>query len=142
MFIQQDVTKIANYKQLEKDPGLQKDDENIMRCRRSLKNAPMVYDAKYRIVLPKNSKFMELVVKHYHKLVLHNDLRETLNQVRTKFWITELRNYIRRIIKKRVICDRHEGNLFQYSAPPDLPSYRLSDKFSFTYSSVVIIVHQ
>ena len=102
----------------------------------------MVYDAKYRIVLPKNSKFMELVVKHYHKLVLHNDLRETLNQVRTKFWITELRNYIRRIIKKRVICDRHEGNLFQYSAPPDLPSYRLSDKFSFTYSSVVIIVHQ
>lgn len=83
MFIQQDVTKIANYKQLEKDPGLQKDDENIMRCRRSLKNAPMVYDAKYRIVLPKNSKFMELVVKLL-SLVFYNVVRETLNKIRRK----------------------------------------------------------
>ena len=135
VFIQQDVTKINNYKQLEKDLNLQKDEENIIRCRGRLKNAPMEYDAKYPIILAKNNKFTELVVKHY-KLVFHNGVRETLNQIRTKFWITKPRNYIRRIIKKCVICNRHEGSPFQYSAPPDLPSYRLSDKFAFTYSAV------
>ena len=58
------------------------------------------------------------------------------NQIRTKFWITKPRNYIRQIIKKFVICNRHEGSPFQYPAPPDLPQYRLSDKFSFIYSLV------
>ena len=89
---------------------------------------------KYPIILMKNSKFTELVVKHY-KLVFHNGVRETLNQIRTKFWITKPRNYIRRIIR----CDvrsGHEGNPFQYPTPPDLPSYRLSNKFAFTYSAV------
>ena len=63
-------------------------------------------------------------------------MRETFNQIRTKFWITKPRNYIGPIIKKCVTCNRHEGSPFQYLTPPDLPSYRLSDKFSFTYSAV------
>ena len=72
VFIKQDVTKINNYKQLKKDLNLQKDEGNIIRCRGRLKNAPMKYDPKYPIILLKNSKFTELVVKHYHKLVFHN----------------------------------------------------------------------
>ena len=83
----------ANYKQLEKDLNLQKDEQNIIRCRGRLKNALMKYDAKYPVFLPKSCKFTELVVKYYHKLVFHNGLHETLNQVRTKFWITKPRNY-------------------------------------------------
>ena len=97
MFIQHDVTKTANYKQLEKDLNLQKD-EKI--------------------------------------LVFHNAVLETLYQIRTKFWITKPINYIRRDIKKSVVCNRHEGIPFQYPPPSDLLFYRLSDKFSFTYSAV------
>ena len=55
---------------------------------------------------------------------------------RTKFWITKPKNYIRRIIKKCVIRNCHKGSPLQYPAPPDLPLYRLSDKFAFTYSAV------
>ena len=131
--------KLNIYKQLEKDINLQKDEENFIRER--LKNAPMEYDAKYPIILPKNSKFTELVVRHYYKLVFQIGVREALNQIRTKFWITKPRNYIRRIIKKCVICNRHEGNPFQYPAPPDFPSYRLSDKFAFTCSAVDYAFH-
>ena len=36
----------------------------------------MEYDAKYPIILLENCKFTELVVKHYHRLLLHNDMRE------------------------------------------------------------------
>ena len=132
VFIQHDVTKIANYKQLGKNLNLQKDEENIFRCRGRLENDPMEYDAKYLIILPRNSTFMELVVKHYRKLVFHNGLRETLNQIKTTFWITKPRNYLRQIIKKCIICNRHEENPFQYLTPPDLPLYKLSDKFAIT----------
>ena len=41
VFIQHDVTRIANYKQLEKDLNLQKDEENIIRSRGRKKDAPM-----------------------------------------------------------------------------------------------------
>ena len=40
-FIQQNFPKIANYKQLEKDLKLLKDEENIFRCTGRLKNALM-----------------------------------------------------------------------------------------------------
>ena len=130
------ITRCLDYKQLEKNRNLQKDEEYIITCRRRLKNVPMENNANYPIILPKNSKFTESVVKHYRKLVFQNIMRETLNQIRTKIWIRKPRHYIRRIIKKYVIYNHHEGNLFPYSASPDLPSYRLSDKFAFTYSPV------
>ena len=90
----------------------------------------------YPIILPKSIKFTELLVKHYHKLVLHNVVRETLNQISTKFWVTRPRNYIRQIIKKCAICNRYEGDPFQYPTNPDLPLYRFSEKFPFTYDAV------
>ena len=77
-----------------KDLNLEKD-EKIIRCRGRLKNVLMEYNAKYQIILLKNREFMELVVQYYHKLVLHNGVLETLNQIRTIFWITKPRNYIR-----------------------------------------------
>ena len=99
---------------------------------RKTEKAPMEYDGKYPIILAKNGKFTELVVKHYHKLVFHNGVHQTLKQMKTNFWITKARTYIRRIIKKCIICNRDEGNQFQYPAPPNFPLCRLSDKFAFT----------
>ena len=62
---------------------------------------------------------------------------ETLSKIRTKFWISKPRNYIRRATKKRnrvIIWNRHEGNPFQYQVRPDWPSFSLTDKFAFTHS--------
>ena len=92
----------------------------------------MKYNARYPIILPKNSKFTELVVKRYHKLVFHNGVHQTLKQMKANFWITKARTYIRRIIKKCIICNRDEGNQFQYPAPPNFPLCRLSEEFAFT----------
>ena len=89
------ITRCLDYKQLEKNRNLQKDEEYIITCRRRLKNVPMENNANYPIILPKNSKFTESVVKHYRKLVFQNIMRETLNQIRTKIWIRKPRHYIR-----------------------------------------------
>ena len=59
---------------------------------------------------------------------------ETLNQIRTKGWIIKPRNYIRRYIKKCVICNRYEGNPFQY--PETLDCHSAGDKFALTCNAV------
>ena len=61
MFIQHGVKKIANYEQLEKDLNLQKDEENIIRSRGRLKNAPTEYDAKY--IEPNKNKILDYKAK-------------------------------------------------------------------------------
>ena len=66
----------------------------------------MEYDAKYRLILPKNNKFMELVVKSL-SLVFYNVVRETLNKIRRKIWIAKSRNNIRRIIETCVMKEIH-----------------------------------
>ena len=48
-------------------------------------NAPIPYDSRCPIFIPKSSKLAELLVIYYHSLVLHNGVKETLNQLRTRF---------------------------------------------------------
>ena len=69
--------------------------------------------------------FRKLVINFYRILVLRNGIKETLNQIRTKFWIPKSRNHVKRVIKKCLVCQRHEGKAFSYPSPPDLPTIRL-----------------
>ena len=86
--------------------------------------------------MPKDNYFTKLLVKYCHELVLHNSQKETLNGLRTKFWIPKARNYIRKILFKCLLCKRHEGQPFTYPSPPDLPRSRLSDAYPFTYTGL------
>ena len=147
MFIQHDVTKIANYKQLEKDWGKRYswNKKILLNVEEEWKTHPWSMMRSVQLFYW-NSKFTELIVKYYQNLVLHNGMRETLNQIRKKFWIAKPINYIRRTIKKCVICNRHEGNPIQYPAPPNLPLYWLSDKLhlhtvQFHCMSIIFMVN-
>ena len=84
-FTQNYIIKSDNYKQLKKDLNLYFDEENIIRCRGRLKKAPLNYSAKFPVLFPSGNYFTNLVINFYHILVLHNGMKETLNQIRTKF---------------------------------------------------------
>ena len=60
-----------------------------------MENTPMEHDPKYPVVLLKQQ--IHVIVKYDQNLVLHNGMRETLNQTRKKFWIAKPINYIRRM---------------------------------------------
>ena len=66
----------------------------------------------------------------------HNGMKETLNQIRTKYWIPKCRNQITRVIRKCLLCQKFGGKSFVYPPPPDLPKIRLSKDFPFTYTGV------
>ena len=111
-------------------------ENGIIRCRGRLKNSPLNYDAKFPIFLPKEHIYTKLYVKFIHELVLHNGVKETLNEIRNKFWITQGRNFIKRIIFKCSICRRFEGPAYKYPDVPDLPSIRLCNDFPFKNTGV------
>ena len=130
-----DIYKLDSYKQLKKDLNLFLEDD-LIRCQGRLKNAPLNYSAKYPILLPSKHYFTDLVIVYYHNMVLHNGMKETLNQIRTKYWIPKCRNQIKRVIRKCLLCQKFDGKSFVYPPPPDLPKIRLSKDFPFTYTGV------
>ena len=54
------------------------DEKGILRCKGRLENAPIPFDARYPILLPRCSRFTHLVINECHLKVLHNGVRDTL----------------------------------------------------------------
>ena len=119
-----------NFKQLASDLRFEKVN-NVIRCMGRLENAPLPYETKHPIYIPKESKIAELLVLQYHKLALHGGVKDTLNLLRSKYWIPKARNMIRSLIHRCTICRRYEGKSYSYPQSPALPEYRLYGEFAF-----------
>ena len=63
---------------------------------------------------------------------MHNGRRETLTQVRTRFWISKGRQIVKKVIAKCNVCKNLEGKSFGAPLSPPLPPFRLSDDFAFS----------
>ncbi|XP_065068786.1 uncharacterized protein LOC135694057 [Rhopilema esculentum] len=100
----------------------------ILRCVGRLSNSDMEFESKFPIILPKNHRFTELVVLHVHALMGHEGLRITLTELRSRFWITKGREFIKKLIKPCIICKKLEGKA--YKAP--LPNFRVQESPPFS----------
>ena len=133
--IQKDVYSSERYPQLKKDLRLTTLADNILRCEGRLKNAPISYDSRFPIFIPKGT-FAKLLVNYYHELVHHNGLKETLNEIRTRYWIPKARYFIQQNIQKCRTCKRIEGKTYIYPDSPSLPVARLSESPPFTFTGL------
>ena len=77
-----------------------------------------------------------MVIIDAHKEVKHNGVKETLNYLRTEFWIPRCRNLIRKIIHECFICKYFEGKCYDYPESPALPSFRVQMDYAFTYTGI------
>ena len=76
------------------------DGDDILRCRARTNNASNSDASKRPILLPKDHLYSKLVIRESHELVFHNGLRETLNHVRTRYWILRGREAVKMVISK------------------------------------------
>ncbi len=116
--------------------NLFKDDRGVWCCGGRLANAEVPYADKFPILLPKGHPFTRLVVKRAHERVLHNGARETLVEVRSKYWIPSGRSLTRKMIHECVTCRRFEGLPFKAPQPPPLPVCRVKEAPAFSYTGV------
>ncbi|GBO28678.1 hypothetical protein AVEN_185716-1 [Araneus ventricosus] len=107
------------------------DEEDILRVGGRLKNSNLPIERKHPILLPYNNHFSDLIINHFHVLYLHTGAEATLANIRTKFWLIDGRNYIRKIIRKCVPCLKVSAKSSN-QVMADLPSCRVNISRVFT----------
>ena len=98
--LKETIVTIKNFKQVQVSVGLYKDKNEIRR----LFNVNMEHFAKHP-----NFLFFILGVEQCHRKVKYNRVKETLYQLRTRYWIVRGRKFVKKFIVKCTTCKRHEG---------------------------------
>ena len=62
------------------------DPEGVWRCGGRLSNADVPYTTRHPILLPRDHPLTELLVLKAHARVFHNGIKETLTEIRAKYW--------------------------------------------------------
>ncbi len=116
--------------------GLFQDERKLWRCGGRIQNADLPYSAKHPVLLDKKHPLTVLIIRDAHRRVQHDGVRETLTEVRSRFWIISGRSLVRSTIHGCVTCKRFEGGHFQAPPHPPLPEFRVTESPPFTYTAV------
>jgi len=111
-------------------------EEGVWRCKGRLGKADMSYASRYPALLPKEHPLSVLIVKDTHWKVMHNGVKETLTQIRSKYWIVKGRQFVRKVIHHCFVCRRLEGQPYDSPPPPPLPEFRAKELPPFSYTGV------
>ena len=72
----------------------------------------------------------------YHEKVLHNGVKQTLNELKNEFWINRGRSYIRKLLNIYFICKRLQSRSYGYPEKSNLPGYRVNRTVLFQVCGV------
>ena len=112
------------------------DKDSAIRCGGRIHNAPVDEDTKFPYLLPSKHPLTQLVVFETHIKQLHAGVNGTLTHIRQRFWIPCIRQTVKSIIRKCVICRKVSSRPFNPPDPPPLPKCRLNDSPPFSVTGV------
>ena len=125
-----------DHEKFKKQFDLFKDKEGIWRCGGRLAKVDIPGPAKHPIFLPHDNHLTTLLVRRAHKWVLHNGVKDTLTEVRSRYWVVKGRSLVKRIVRECVICKRYEGRPCLGPPSPPLPDFRVTKEPPFTHTGV------
>ena len=129
---QSGLTDQKNFTQIKRDLGLYSDEDSVIRCRGRIPETVMEYKEKHPAFLPRDHHLTNLVIEQCHKRVHHCGVRETLTELRTRFWVNQGRQAVKQSIRKCVVCKRYEGTAYPAPKTAELPSFRIQEAPPFT----------
>ena len=80
--------------------GLFLDDKGLWRCGGRLQNADIPFAAKHPVLLPRKHTLTALIAHNAHQRVGHNGVKETLTELRQRYWVVRGRSLIRAILDR------------------------------------------
>jgi hypothetical protein len=134
--IQTSLKRDSRYGSWRRQFGLFSDRQRVIRCGGRISNAEIQYETKHPIMLDRNHRVTRLIIEECHERVHHNGVKETLTEIRSKFWIVKGRQLIRTIIHSCVPCRRFEGKPYNPADPPPLPKSRIVEDPPFTCTGI------
>ena len=112
------------------------DERGLIRISGRMKNADLDFCTKHPILLPKNSTLTNLIITDAHLRLKHGDLRDTLNETRSHYYILQGRSKVKSILRKCVTCRYFESKPFQKPPMASLPDFRVQVSYPFTNTGV------
>ena len=121
-------TSYEGVPKLVKNFNLFVDKNGIMRSKgRISKNTVLSYDAINPILLYDKHHLTKLIIRDAHWTCKHMGVESTLNYLRhSGFWVLNVRNATRKVIKECVLCTRYNVKAFSKPPSPTLPSDRVN----------------
>ena len=108
------------------------DKDKIIRCQGHRKNSCLTFETRHPIPLPREHHITSLIIWEYHKNVLHNGTNQTLQELRTRFWVIKGRQLVKKTIYKCKLCKKLQGLSYGMPQRSQLPGFRVEDKHPFT----------
>ena len=124
--VQSTLRKEPKFNQLKQNLGLF-EEEQVLRCKGRLNYSDLEFDGKFPIILPRENRFTELVVFACHQRVCHNGLKSTLAELRSRYWVPQGRQFVKRVLRKCFICRKVEGKSYAPPQTADLPDFRVKE---------------
>ncbi|KAL5457182.1 hypothetical protein EMCRGX_G034427 [Ephydatia muelleri] len=133
---QKQLPKHSKFEAWQQQFGLYCDTDGIWRCRGRLSNAQLTECTKHPILLDKKHHFTLLVVRDCHSRVMHNGVKETFTELRSRYWIVQGRQFVRKLLYECKICRRHGSKPLTGPPPPSLPDFRVQSSPPFMVTGV------
>ena len=80
----------------------------------------------------KKLAYTTLVIRDCHERVLHSGVRATLADMRSRYWVPEGRQCVKKVLRKCVTCKKQEGRAFSAPQTAALPEFRVKQVPAFS----------
>ena len=130
------LEKDARFQSWKSQLQLFSDKHKLWRCGGRLSKADLPLSKKHPILLCKEHYFATLVTKHAHERCGHSGVKDTLTEVRTKYWFAKGRQFVRKILYGCLRCRKVEGLQFKAVPTPPLPEFRVKEAPPFSHCGV------
>ncbi|GBO22189.1 hypothetical protein AVEN_54003-1 [Araneus ventricosus] len=135
-----ELERIKSGKQISKNSSLYKlapylDDNNVLRVRGRLEESEFSSNEIHPIILPKQSKFSELLIRREHNKVCHGGVSATLSKIRSRYWIPKGRQIVKRVLRDCLICRKYSLKPAQ-QITAQLPKNRILENPPFTVTGI------
>ena len=112
------------------------DDMGFLRCGGRIHNAPISELTKFPYLLSRKQQFTKLLVYATHEKLHHAGLNSTVTALRQMYWIPTIRMYVKKLLRKCVVCTKLPGRPYRAPDPPPLPKVRITNPTPFSVCGV------
>ena len=132
-----DLYKEDNYDDLRLNLNLQQaEKDGLLRSYSRLKNAKIPFDSKAPVLINKKHKLAEILVNYAHLKILHRGVKQTLTELRSMYWLTRGRSFVKKIVSLCTVCKKLNSRPYKYPEHSDLPVLRFEDSYPFASTGV------
>ena len=120
------------------------DEEGIIRAAGRLHYAPLTYEEKNPILLPKPTEchMVRLLILHLHETKAHSGVKITLSILRKHFWIPSGIKQVGTVLRACNACRKEKAKPYKQPEDSILPLFRLQDKIEpFSHIGLDIVGH-